>query len=100
MTILTPSTTPTTRQVWPPTADTPRGRWEQGAPVTLDEVQVGDTVTFWVEGRTLTDRPTVKVGKVVKITDSQGRRAVAWVATKRGRHVLTRKNWARSAPRR
>lgn len=100
MTILEPSTTPTNRQVWPPAPDSPRGRWEAGTPVTLDGVRVGDMVMFWAEPRTLSDRPSVKVGEVVKITDSLGRRAVVWVATTRGRFVLTRKNWANAQPRR
>lgn len=101
MSILTPSTTATTRQVWPPSLDTPHGRWLAGSPVTFDEIRVGDTVTFWAEARTLTDRPTVKVGEVVKVVaDAAGRRMVVWVATNRGQHVLTRKNWEQRAPRR
>ena len=100
MTILEPTTNPTTRQVWPPTADTPRGRWEQGSPVTLDGIQVGDTIVFWAEGRTLTDRPAVKEGRVDKIRVTNGLRSLVWVATKRGMCVLTDKNWAERAPRR
>lgn len=97
MSTMTPSTTATTRQVWPPTGDTLYGRYHLRTPVTLDEVQVGDTVSFLDEGRRYR---TYCEGEVIKIDELNGRRWAAHVQTRRGRCVLSRKNWKQRAPRR
>lgn len=98
MSILTPSTTPTTRQVWPPTDDTPYGRYHLRTPVALDELAVGDVVSFIGEDRR--SRPVIREGEVVEFGELNGRRRVAQVQTRRGRCMLSRKNWRQRAPRR
>jgi hypothetical protein len=94
--ILIPSTTPTTRQVWPPTADSLRGRWEYGSPVVLDEVRVGDGLVLWV---VVHGRRVVVEGTVSGVGLVAGRRWTVDMATARGTHVLTRQGWAERMPR-
>jgi hypothetical protein len=99
MSILTPSTTPTERQVWPRLPKPGKSKVvrvprEQRTPVTLDEVAVGDTLSFLAEDR---DRRNIeRVGEVIGVRPGQ----VAHVQTDRGRFGLTRLNWERRAPRR
>lgn len=98
MSILTPSTTPYTQQVWPrlpkpgkpAIPDVPR---EQRTPVTLDEVKVGDVLSFLTEDQF---RMVEHVGEVIKVNAGM----VVLVQTERGRCVLTKRNWQRRAPRR
>lgn len=98
MSILTPSTTPTTRQVWPPTSDTQYGRHRLRAPVTLDEIRVGDVISFIGEDHAY--RPMIREGEVIQINEVRGRRVLVQVQTRRGRCMLSRKNWQQRAPRR
>lgn len=97
----TPRTEPSTRQVWPPLpkpgeAHKPRAERE---PVTLDDVQIGDELSFIVE-ENHTRRPVERVGKVDRINTIRGRRAAVEIPTDRGRHVITYRTWAEKAPRR
>lgn len=99
MSIFTPSTTPTTRQVWPatpkpakpPIVQVPR---EDRTSVALDNVKVGDTLSFL--SRDGVTGMVERVGTVVQVEFG----AFVKVQTERGRCVLTRFNWEQRAPRR
>lgn len=90
-------TTQGDHQVWPSQRPAPKPApvpREQRQPVRLDEVNVGDTLSFLAEDGMF--RVVERVGEVVKVKPG----VVVDVQTERGRCVLTRKNWERRAPRR
>lgn len=87
------------RQVWPSLRPAPAPKpapvpREQRRPVALDEVGLGDTLSFLADDGMF--RVVERVGQVVKVNTG----VVVVVQTERGRCVLTKKNWERRAPRR
>lgn len=101
MSILSPSTTPQTEQVWPalPKPGKPeivRIPREQRKPVTFDDIKVGDTLSFLAERRGNLGRLVAREGTVIKKSD----RVAMVKAHEGGVHVLTTLNWQQRAPRR
>lgn len=105
MTVATPSTTPVNHQVWPPLpkpAEAPKPApkpRDEREPVTLDEIQVGDELSFIAAGG-WPQRVAERVGRVERVNEVRGRRVIASLATETGVYVLTPDLWDERAPRR